>query len=64
MVTSDGMIQLSALRSGVTRLSSREFLLEVERTDEKIREVVEKAKAGSRVTIGDEVHLQAEEEET
>ena len=42
VVTSDGLIQLSALRSGVLRTSSREFVLEVENILAQIRSVIEK----------------------
>lgn len=42
VVTSDGLIQLSALRSGVLRMSSREFELEVSNILTQIRQVIEK----------------------
>lgn len=41
VVTSDGLIQLSALRSGVLRTSSREFQREVETTLAQIRQVIQ-----------------------
>lgn len=40
VVTSDWLIQLTALRSGVLRLSSAEFECEIERTDEQIGELI------------------------
>ena len=36
VATSDAMIQLASLRSGVLRVSARELLTEIERTDEQI----------------------------
>jgi predicted RNA-binding protein with PIN domain len=41
VVTSDGLIQLSALRSGVLRMSSREFIPEVEFILEQMRKKLE-----------------------
>ena len=38
VVTSDGMIQLSAVRFGVLRVSAREFEREIEAVNEKISE--------------------------
>ena len=40
VVTSDGLIQLSALRSGVLRMSSREFIPEVQTILEQIRKTI------------------------
>ncbi len=40
VATSDGLIQLSALRSGVLRISANELLDEIERTNEKIAAVI------------------------
>ncbi len=40
VVTSDALIQLSALRSGVLRVSAREFEAEVEGVLEQIREII------------------------
>ena len=42
VVTSDSLIQLSALRSGVLRMSAREFRNEVESILAQIRQVIEK----------------------
>ena len=42
VVTSDSLIQLSALRSGVLRMSAREFRNEVVSILEQIRQVIEK----------------------
>ena len=40
VATSDGLVQLSALRSGVLRMSAAELLHEVERVNEKIAQVI------------------------
>lgn len=40
VATSDALIQLSALRSGILRMSASELLCEVERVNEKIAEVI------------------------
>jgi predicted RNA-binding protein with PIN domain len=40
VVTSDGLIQLSALRSGVLRMSSRQFIPEVQTILEQIRKTI------------------------
>ena len=40
VATSDALIQLSALRSGVLRVSANELLGEIERTNEKIAAVI------------------------
>ncbi|MDD6644341.1 MAG: NYN domain-containing protein, partial [Firmicutes bacterium] len=40
VATSDALIQLSALRSGVLRVSANELLCEIERTNEKIAAVI------------------------
>ncbi len=42
VVTSDGLIQLQALRSGVLRLSAREFREEILAVDEEIRAILKK----------------------
>lgn len=44
VVTSDGLIQLSAVRTGVLRTSAREFEEEVDRVHKKISEVLSKMK--------------------
>ena len=44
VVTSDGLIQLSAVRAGVLRMSAREFEEEVDRVHEKISDVLSKMK--------------------
>ena len=51
-VSSDNMIQVAALRTGVTRMSSRELELETEKTREDIAGVI-RAHRPKRVTIGD-----------
>ena len=42
VVTSDGLIQLSAVRSGVLRMSAREFGEEVAEVSRQIGELLEK----------------------
>ena len=44
VITSDGLIQLQAVRSGVLRLSAREFYEEVTAVDEEIAKVLKKLK--------------------
>ena len=43
VVTSDGLIQLSAVRKGVLRMSTAEFLKELDAIDSKISELIDKA---------------------
>ena len=50
VVTSDALIRLSALRSGVLRTSSKEFAAELEWTLEKIDEVLKKTNQDAHVT--------------
>ena len=38
VATSDGLVQLSSLRSGVLRVSARELLLEVQETQKEMRQ--------------------------
>ncbi len=52
VVTSDGLIQLSAVRTGVLRLSAREFEIELAAVNEEIGKVLEKQER-TRNTIGD-----------
>ena len=40
VATSDALIQLSALRGGVLRVSAREFLTEIQQVNEKIAVVI------------------------
>ena len=47
VVTSDALIQLSALRSGVLRVSAREFYEEVRWVYERIDEVLQSSSAGA-----------------
>ena len=48
VATSDALIQLSAIRSGVLRMSAAELLGEVERVNEKIAEVIRALREESR----------------
>ena len=50
VVTSDNLIRLSALRSGVLRTSSKEFALEVEWVLEQIEEVLKRTNQNAHVT--------------
>ncbi|MBP5224179.1 MAG: NYN domain-containing protein, partial [Lachnospiraceae bacterium] len=53
VVTSDGMIQLSALRKGVVRVSSAEFGRTVEDVGRRIEELLHIRRRNGRETIGD-----------
>lgn len=48
VVTSDGLIQLQAFRSGVLRLSAREFWSEITSVDEEINEILKELKKNTR----------------
>ncbi len=50
VITSDNLIRLSALRSGVLRTSSKEFALEVEWVLEQIEEVLKKSNQNAHTT--------------
>lgn len=50
VVTSDNLIRLSALRSGVLRTSSKEFSLELEWALEQIREIMKKSNLNAHTT--------------
>ena len=50
VVTSDNLIRLSALRSGVLRTSSGEFSLEVEWVLEQIQQVLKKTNLNAHTT--------------
>ena len=50
VVTSDNLIRLSALRSGVLRTSSKEFSLEAEWVLEQIRELANRSNLGAHKT--------------
>ena len=53
VVTSDALIQLSAVRYGVLRMSAAEFALEVNEINGKIGEILTELREQSRSTIGD-----------
>ena len=40
VVTSDNLIQVSALRAGVLRMPAREFIKEIERVNDQIKEII------------------------
>ena len=56
VVTSDGLIQLSAVRTGVLRMSAREFEIELSAVNDEIGKVLEKQER-TRNTIGDAVKM-------
>ena len=63
VVTSDALIQLSALRSGVLRVSAREFYGEVRWVYERINEVLQSSSAGAhKARIGREKFEKAEKD--
>ena len=53
VVTSDNLIQLSAVRFGVLRMSAKEFEQDVDSVHEKIAEYIEQLKRQKRTTIGE-----------
>jgi predicted RNA-binding protein with PIN domain len=55
VVTSDGLIQLTALRSGVLRVSANEFAAEVGRVYERIRADIDKVSDRSTGTLRDKL---------
>ena len=66
VVTSDGLIQLSALRSGVTRMSAREFRAEAESVRAELRQQLEeinrREKRENRSTLGEHINSRKGEE--
>ena len=50
VITSDNLIRLSALRSGVLRTSSKEFIAELDRTYEQIAKLLEKTNENAHKT--------------
>ena len=56
VVTSDNLIQLSAVRFGVLRMSAREFEKDVDSVHERIAEYIEQLKRQKRTTIGEAVN--------
>ena len=53
VVTSDGIIQLSALRKGVLRMSSAEFEHEMDETDNMISDLLNQTRRTGHETIGE-----------
>ena len=53
VVTSDGIIQLSALRKGVLRMSSSEFEREMDETDNAISDLLKRTRRSGHETIGE-----------
>lgn len=47
VVTSDSLIQLSAVKNGILRMSSAEFEAELDRTDKEIAQIIERSKGGA-----------------
>ncbi len=58
VVTNDGLIRLSALGSGILRLSSPDFIREVKETAEKIETLTKSLKRETRTTLGDVIELE------
>ena len=56
VVTSDNLIQLSAVRFGVLRMSAREFEKDVDSVHERIAEYIEQLRRQKRTTIGEAVN--------
>lgn len=60
VVTSDGLIQLSAVRAGVLRMSAREFEEEVDKVHQKISQVLSEMKENSpEILFGDIIDKKA-----
>jgi len=55
VVTSDGLIQLSAVRAGVLRISAREFEKDVDRVYMQISDTIEKINKVKPITIKDKM---------
>ena len=53
VVTSDGIIQLSALRKGVLRMSSQEFEREMDEADNAISDLLRRERRTGHETIGE-----------
>ena len=53
VVTSDGMIQLFALKHGLLRISSAGFQAEVDETKKEIRALMEQNSVKGKMTIAD-----------
>ena len=51
IVTSDALIQLSAVRTGILRTSAREFHAEVKEVSEQIARLLEKMDPGERSAV-------------
>ncbi len=62
VVTSDGLIQLSAVRSGVLRMSAREFGEEVAAVSEEIGKLIEK-QSGTTQNVGRSAIIRRDETE-
>ena len=56
VVTSDALIQLSAVRFGVLRMSAAEFAVEVDNVNRKIEEILTEMREEPLSTIGDTVN--------
>ena len=60
VVTSDGLIQLSAVRSGVLRVSAREFESEVEKVSGEIQNVLKRLHNRAKTSIGENIAAKGE----
>ena len=57
VVTGDTMIRISAMRSGILRISPREFLLELEETEKQLEGILQKSNFLAHQTSGAEAGL-------
>ena len=60
VVTGDTMIRISAMRSGVLRISPKEFMLELEETEKQLEAILEKSNFLSHKTSGAEAGMEKE----
>ena len=54
------MIRISAMRSGVLRISPKEFMLELEETEKQLEAILEKSNFLSHKTSGAEAGMEKE----
>jgi len=64
VVTSDGMIQLSAIRVGVLRVPASEFEKEVDRIHEEIKKTIDLLGQNSLSNIGEILQKKVESSES
>lgn len=61
VVTGDTMIRVSAMRSGVLRISPNEFQLELEETEKQLQEILQRSNFLSHQTRGEDAVIQKKE---